>query len=373
MFGIRNLNRKLGPKIFQDQFVVEIGSRKVGTSHEPYIVAEMSANHCGQLSIAHQIIEAAAFAGADAVKLQHYKPDSITIECDLPEYRIQGGTLWDGRTLFDLYSEAMTPWEWTDALMKQASALGLHCFSTPFDKAAVDFLQERNVPAFKIASFELVHLPLIRYAASLMRPIILSTGMATVDEIDAAVRVVRETGNEKLIVLRCNSSYPARSEELNLVSISEISRRWDVVSGLSDHTRDSVSALVALGFGAAVFEKHLMVPQSLGSPDAAFSLNPNEFRQYVAEIRCGHRAVGSVKFGPTPSEAPSLAFKRSVRAIVDIPAGEYLTEQNVAALRPAGGMSPGILFQIGTYKTVCEVRKGEAITEINVVPMPTES
>lgn len=333
----------------------------------------MSANHCGHLDVAHQIIEAAAFAGADAVKLQHYKPESMTIECDLPEYRIQGGTIWDGRTLFDLYGEAMTPWEWTDALMTHASSLGLHCFSTPFDKAAVNFLHERNVPAFKIASFELVHLPLIRYTASLMRPIILSTGMATIDEIDAAVRVVRETGNEQLIVLRCNSSYPARSEELNLASISEVVRRWNVVSGLSDHTPDSVSALVALGFGAAVFEKHLMVSESKDSPDAAFSLEPSEFRQYVIDIRAGHRAVGAVNFGPTPREIPSLAFKRSVRAIVDIPAGEFLTERNVAALRPAGGMNPAILFRLEGYKTVRDVRKGEAITEFNVNCLPTDS
>jgi pseudaminic acid synthase len=338
----------------------------VGGEFEPYIVAEMSANHRGRLDIAHRIVEAAAFAGADAIKLQHYKPESMTIECNLPEYRIQGGTLWDGRTLFDLYGEAMTPWEWTDQLMAHASELGLHFFSTPFDNEAVDFLHARQVPAFKIASFELVHLPLIRYAASLMRPMILSTGMATAEEIDAAVRIVRETGNDQLIVLKCNSSYPANSDELNLASIAEISRRWSVVSGLSDHTRDSVSALVALGLGAAIFEKHLMVAESDGSPDAAFSLQPDDFKRYVADIRCGYRAIGNVKFEPTPREVPSLAFKRSVRATSDISAGEYLTEQNVAALRPAGGMSPTILFRTGSYKTIRAVRKGEAITENNV-------
>ena len=369
---LRNFNRKFRTNISQDTFSVEIASRKIESYGEPYIVAEMSANHRGRLDIAHQIVEAAAFAGADAIKLQHYKPESMTIECDLPEYQIRGGTIWDGRTLFDLYGEAMTPWEWTDELMRHASELGLHCFSTPFDKAAVDFLQDRNVPAFKIASFELVDLPLIRYAALQMRPIILSTGMATTDEIEAAVQVVRSTGNKQLVVLKCNSSYPASSDELNLASISEITRRWKVVSGLSDHTRDSVSALVALGFGGAVFEKHLMVPDSGGSPDAAFSLDPHEFKRYVTDIRCGHRAVGNVRFGPTPREVPSLAFKRSVRAIVDIPAGEYLTEQSVAALRPAGGMNPAILFEIGSYRTVCEVRRGEAITELNVEHLPTK-
>lgn len=345
---------------------VQIGDRLVGSSHEPYIVAEMSANHCGSLDTAHQVLEAAADAGADAIKLQHYRPESITVDSDLPEYRIQGGTLWDGRTLFDLYGDAMTPWEWTDELIAHANRLGLHCFSSPFDEAAVDYLEQRHVPAFKIASFELVHLPLIQRAAMTKRPIILSTGMATESEIDGAVRTVRSTGNQDIVVLRCSSAYPANTDELNLLAITEITRRWGVVSGFSDHTEGSVAAVASLGLGASMFEKHIALSRESESADAKFSLDPGEFKKYVADIRQGHRAIGKVVFGPSPSEIPSLAFKRSVRAITTIAPGQRLTLDNVAAIRPSGGLLPEILFEVDRYQAVRSIAKGEAITLENV-------
>lgn len=341
---------------------VRISDRIVGQGSEPYVIAEMSANHCGQLSIAHEIIEAASFAGANAIKLQHYKPESMTVDSDLPEYRIQGGTLWDGKTLFDLYGEAMMPWEWTDELMTHANKLGLHCFSSPFDRAAVDYLVARDVPAIKIASFEIVDLPLIHYAASKMRPMILSTGLASEQEIDEAVKTVRQTGNTDIVVLKCNSSYPARNQDMNLVLIDEIVKSWDVVSGLSDHTTNNVCALVSLGLGASVFEKHLTNSRVTDSVDAPFSMEPNEFKTYVDDLRSGFEALGARPFGPSAQEKPSLAFRRSLRATKEIPAGQRLSMANVASLRPAGGLSPKALFEIDRYVSSRQIRRGEAIT-----------
>lgn len=344
---------------------VQISERTIGVDNEPYVIAEMSANHCGQLSIAHEIVEAASFAGANAIKLQHYKPESMTIDSDSPEYQIRGGTLWDGKTLFDLYGEAMMPWEWTDELITHANNLGLHCFSSPFDREAVDYLITRNVPAIKIASFEIVDLPLIHYAASKMRPMILSTGLASEQEIDDAVKIVRQTGNTDIVVLRCNSSYPARNQDMNLVLIDEIVNRWDVVAGLSDHTKDNVCALVSLGLGASVFEKHLTNSRATDSVDAPFSLEPDEFKTYVDALRSGFEALGRRSFGPSAQEMPSLAFRRSLRATSAIPAGQRLSSSNVASLRPAGGLSPKTLFEIDRYVALRQIKRGEAITSEN--------
>lgn len=345
---------------------IEISGRVVGTAADPYVIAEMSANHCGSLKEALAIVEAASFAGADAVKLQHYKPETMTVNSQLSDFRITGGTLWDGRTLFDLYGEAMTPWEWTDEVISHCQRFGIDCFSTPFDRTAVEFLESRNVPVYKIASFELVDLPLIRLIASKGRPVILSTGMGSLREIDAAVQTILEAGNDRIIVLRCNSAYPASPEEMDLLTITEIPRLWPVAVGLSDHTLGSVAAVVATALGATVFEKHITVSRANGSADAAFSSEPDEFREYVHDIRLAHSSIGAVRFGPSSSEQSSLAFRRSLRATRRIPAGERLDPENVASMRPAGGWAPERIDQIGNFVSSRDIEAGERIDDERV-------
>lgn len=344
-----------------------IAGRPIGAGHEPYVIAEMSANHRGSLREALQIVEAAAYAGADAIKLQHYRPETMTVDSHLPEFKISGGTLWDGKSLFDLYGEAMTPWEWTDELMSHAERHGIHCFSTPFDAAAVELLERKQVPAFKIASFELVDLPLIRLVAATKRPLIISTGMASLSEIDQAIETIRSVRNEQIAVLRCNSAYPASPAEMDLVTITEIGRIWPVVVGLSDHTLGSVSAVVAVALGASVFEKHITTSRGNGSADAAFSSEPEEFEQYVKDIKTAYAALGSVRFGPSASERSSLAFRRSLRATRSILAGERLHEGNVASMRPAGGWAPERISEVGDFVASRNIEIGECIDEERVV------
>lgn len=350
---------------------IEISGRVVGVATDPYVIAEMSANHCGSLKQALEIVEAAAFAGADAVKLQHYKPETMTVDSPLPDFKITGGTLWDGRALFDLYGEAMTPWEWTDELVRHCEKNQIDCFSTPFDSTAVEFLESRNVPVYKIASFELVDLPLIRLIASKGRPVILSTGMGSLREIDAAIQTILEVGNDQIVVLRCNSAYPASPAEMDLSTITEIPRLWPVAVGLSDHTLGSVSAVVATALGATVFEKHITVSRTNGSADAAFSSEPDEFKQYVDDIRLAHASLGSVRFGPSSSEKSSLAFRRSLRAIRRISAGEPLHKGNVASMRPAGGWAPERLDQIEKFVALRDIEVGECIDDQRVTWVST--
>jgi pseudaminic acid synthase len=345
---------------------IEISGRVVGDGAAPYVIAEMSANHCGRLDQALEIVEAAACAGADAIKLQHYKPETMTVDSPLADFKISGGTLWDGRTLFDLYGEAMTPWEWTDQLVDHCNRSGIDCFSTPFDRTAVEFLESRNVPVYKIASFELVDLPLIRLIASKMRPVIISTGMGSLREIDAAIQAILEVGNDQIIVLRCNSAYPASPAEMDLATIAEIPRLWPVAVGLSDHTLGSVSAVVATALGATVFEKHITVSRTNGSADAAFSSEPDEFKKYVDDIRIAHAAIGTVRFGPSPSEMSSLAFRRSLRATRPISAGERLHAGNVASMRPAGGWAPERINQIDNFVASRDIEVGECIDDQRV-------
>jgi len=316
----------------------DIAGRPVGPGHPVYVIAEMSANHNRDLDAAIELVHAARDAGADAVKVQTYTPDTITLKSDRDPFRIAGGTLWDGKVLWDLYKEAYMPWEWQPRLKEEAERLGLHFFSTPFDFTAVDFLEELEVPAYKIASFELVDLPLIRKVAATGKPLILSTGMATVSEIEEAVAVARDAGAEQIALLRTNSAYPAPPDEMDLRTIPHMAEMFGVPVGLSDHTMGIAVPVVAAAMGAALIEKHLTLSRSVPGPDSAFSLEPQEFKEMVEAVRTAERALGGVRYGPTPKEQASRVFRRSLFVVKDVRAGEPLTPENVRSIRPAHGL-----------------------------------
>lgn len=316
---------------------ISIAGRAIGSGHPTYMIAELSANHRQDLGLALRIVEAAASAGADAIKVQTYTPDTITLACDNEYFRISG-TLWDGRTLHDLYREAFMPWEWHAALKEKAASLGLHFFSSPFDATAVDYLDELGVPAFKIASFETVDLPLLRRVAITGKPIIMSTGMADLAEIDEAVQTLRAAGAAGLVLLRCNSAYPAPPDEMHLRSIPHLSQAFDVPVGLSDHTLDSAVAVAAVALGACVIEKHLTLARADGGPDSAFSLEPHEFAAMVRDVRTAERALGGVAYAQSPAEAKSRPFRRSLFVVKDVEQGEILTPESVRSIRPGHGL-----------------------------------
>ncbi len=303
-----------------------------------YVIAELSANHNRDIDAAIELVHAARDAGADAVKVQTYTPDTITLKSDRDPFRIAGGTLWDGKLLWDLYKEAYMPWEWQPRLKEEAERLGLHFFSTPFDFTAVDFLEELEVPAYKIASFELVDLPLIRKVAATGKPLILSTGMATVSEIEEAVAVARDAGAEQIALLRTNSAYPAPPDEMDLRTIPHMAEMFGVPVGLSDHTLGIAVPVAAVAMGAALIEKHLTLSRSVPGPDSAFSLEPQEFKEMVEAVRTAERALGGVRYGPTPKEQASRVFRRSLFVVKDVRAGEPLTPENVRSIRPAHGL-----------------------------------
>lgn len=323
-----------------------------------YIIAEMSANHGQRYEHAVEIIEAAKIAGADAIKLQTYTPDTITIDSQRPEFLVGKGSLWEGRTLYELYGEAYTPWDWQPKLKQIANDLGLDCFSTPFDFTAVDFLERMNVPAYKIASFELVDLPLIQRVARTGKPLIMSTGMATLEEIDEAVRAFRDAGGEKLALLKCNSAYPAPPEEMNLRTIPDMSERFGVPVGLSDHTLGIAVAVTAVGLGACIIEKHFTLRRADGGPDAAFSLEPEEFKAMVDAVREAERALGKVNYEPTPREMASRTFRRSLFVVQDVRAGEVLTDKNVRSIRPAHGLPPKYLENVLGRRAARDITRG---------------
>jgi pseudaminic acid synthase len=321
---------------------IEIAGRRIGPGQPPYVVAEMSANHGRDFRQAVRIVEAAAAAGADAVKLQTYTPESLTIDCPDPRFRIQG-TLWAGRTLYDLYREAAMPWEWQPELKRVAQQLGLALFSTPFDAAAVDFLEQMQVPAYKIASFELVDLPLLRRVARTGRPILLSTGMATLAEIDEAVDTIHTAGGRQLALLKCTTAYPATVDQMNLRTIAHLAEAFRLPVGLSDHSLEPAVPPAAVACGACLVERHLTLSRDLPTPDRTFSLEPAEFRQMVGAVRAAYAALGTVHYGPTAQEAAGRRFRRSLFAVEDIAAGEPLTAANVRAIRPADGLHPRCL------------------------------
>ena len=327
-----------------------------------YVIAELSANHGGSKARALEVIHAASEAGADAVKFQHYTAETITVRSDHPDFKVGGGTLWDGRQLADLYAEAMTPWEWTGDLVAEANKLGIDWLSSPFDNTAVDFLEQFNIATYKIASFELVDLPLIRYVASKGKPMIMSTGMSTVDEIDAAVKAAQGAGAPQVSVLRCNSTYPAKSSEMDLAAIPVMISQWGIPVGLSDHTMTSVTAISAVALGATIIEKHITMRRSDGGPDGAFSLEPAEFAAMIRDIREATSALGTARFGPSPSEVNSLKFRRSLRAVTAIKAGEAVTEHNVRSVRPAGGLPPDDFSRVSGMKATRDIAVGDPIT-----------
>lgn len=328
-----------------------------------YVIAEISGNHQGGKDRAIELVRAAARTGADAVKFQHYSPETITVRSEHPDFRVKGGTLWDGRQLADLYAEAMTPWEWTQDLVAEANKLGIDWLSSPFDPSAVDFLEQFEIPMYKIASFEIVDLPLIRYVASKGRPIIISTGMATEREISDAVNAAQGSGAPRISLLRCNSSYPAPSNEMDLAAIPAMIDRWKIPVGLSDHTIGSVAVIAAVALGATIIEKHLTLRRSDGGPDGAFSTEPEEFSALVRDVREVKSSIGEVRYGPSPSEVKSVAFRRSLRAVADIRSGEVISGANVRSVRPAGGLVPDDFSRIEGKVAARNISIGEPITD----------
>lgn len=324
---------------------VSIENREIGPTCPPYIVAEMSGNHNGDLRRAIRILDAAKAAGADAVKIQTYRADTITIDHVGPEFVVRGG-LWDGRRLYELYQEAHTPWHWHEPIFEHARKIGITVFSSPFDPTAVDLLESLGAPAYKIASPELIDLPLIRRVAQTGRPLVMSTGMASLEEIAEAVEAARDGGAEEIVVLHCTAAYPAPPEEANLATIAEIARRFDVVAGLSDHTLGTTVPAVAVGLGADLIEKHFTLDRADGGVDSAFSLEPAELAELVRTARMARAAVGQQAFGPTSSEATVLKNRRSLYVVAPVAKGEPLTHANVRSIRPGNGMRPKHLPEI---------------------------
>ena len=317
---------------------IKIGERVLGAGQPVYVIAEISANHHHDFDTALKIVQAAKDAGADAIKLQTYTADTITLASNREYFRVGGGTLWDGRNLHDLYGEAYTPWEWQPKLKKAANDLGMDCFSSAFDATAVGFLEEMRVPAHKVASFELVDLPLIEKMGRTGKPLIMSTGMATVEEIDEAMKTARKAGATQIALLKCTSAYPAAAEEMNLRTIPELARRFDVPAGLSDHTMGVAVPVAAVALGACIIEKHLTLSRSEPGPDSAFSLEPHEFKAMVDAVRVAEKALGEVRFGFSEKEASSRIFRRSLFVVQDVRRGDVFTAENVRSIRPGHGL-----------------------------------
>lgn len=337
-----------------------IQRRPVGPGHPMYVIAELSGNHLGDYDKAVALVRAAKKAGADAVKLQTYTADTITIRSDRPEFRVGKGTLWTGKTLHDLYEEAHTPWSWQPKLKALADRLGVHLFSSPFDRTAVDFLRAMKVPAYKVASFEIVDLPLIRYMAKQGKPLIVSTGMSNRREIADAVHAAR--GAPGLALLRCNSAYPAPPGEMDLRTIPDMVKRWRVPVGLSDHTLGSAAAVASVALGATLLEKHLCLDRRAKGPDTAFSMEPDEFAAMVGDIRDAEAALGGVRYGPSAREQASLAFRRSLYVVAPVGKGERFTERNVRSIRPANGLAPKHLDEVLGRRAKRDVEAGTPLS-----------
>ena len=337
---------------------IKIGGCCIGENEKTFIVAEVSANHLQDYNRAEEIIRAAAEAGADAVKLQTYTPDTITLDCDNEYFQITQGTIWDGTTLHELYQEAYTPWEWQPKLKKFAEGLGLECFSSPFDITAVDFLFKMDVPAYKIASFEINDIPLIRKIARIGRPVIFATGIAYLEDIERALQVCKAEGNEQVILLKCTSTYPSPYEDMNLKVIPNMAQVFDCITGLSDHSMGSAVAVAGVALGAKMVEKHLTLSRADGGPDAAFSMEPDEFKHMVDEIRIAEKALGRVTYELTERQKRSREDGRSLFAVKDIKAGEIFTEENIRSIRPAFGMHTMYYDELLGRKARIDIAKG---------------
>ncbi len=343
-----------------------LAGRVIGSGHPPYVIAELSGNHNGDLGRALRIMEACKEAGADAVKLQTYTPDTMTIDHDGEDFKVKGG-LWDGHTLYSLYQMAHTPWDWHPALFEKARELGITIFSTPFDETAVDFLEELGAPAYKIASFENVDIPLIKRTATTGKPMIISTGMADEAEIRAAVEAARQGGCNDLALLHCISGYPTRPEESNLRTLPDLAERFGVVAGLSDHTLTTATAVAGIALGASLIEKHVTLCRADGGPDAAFSLEPEELMRLVEDCRTAHAALGRTTYERAESEKASMTFRRSLYVVEDMAAGEVFTSRNLRSIRPGFGPAPKYLPDVLGRRAACPLSRGTPLSFDDVV------
>ncbi len=340
---------------------MKINNRVISPSEPPYVIAELSANHNGDIDQAFAIMEAAKKAGADAIKIQTYRPDTITIDHDSPEFKIKGG-LWDGQSLYELYEWAHTPWEWHEALFEKARALDITIFSSPFDHTAVDLLEELGAPAYKIASFELVDLPLIRRVAATQKPMIMSTGMANEAEIAEALEAARGAGAQDLILLHCVSGYPAPSHDYNLATLPDMAARFGVLTGLSDHTLDNTAAIAAVGLGAVAIEKHVTLDRNGGGPDDSFSLEPADLAELVQGSRTAWEAKGQVNYSLKSSEKGNEQFRRSLYVVKDIPTGGTLTAENIRSIRPGYGLAPKHYDAVLGQRAKVALKRGTALS-----------
>ncbi|MDH5299848.1 MAG: pseudaminic acid synthase [Gammaproteobacteria bacterium] len=339
---------------------IAINGRNIGGVYPPYIIAELSANHNGDIQRAFKIMDAAKSAGADAIKIQSYTPDTITIDCDGPDFMLTEG-LWAGRSLYDLYAWAHTPWEWHKPLFEYARKVGITMFSSPFDNTAVDLLEDLNAPAYKIASFEAIDLPLIKYVASTGKPMIISTGMADREEIAEAIEAAREGGCKQLAILHCVSGYPAPSGDYNLKTLVDMREHFGVLVGLSDHTISNVTAIAAVSLGACIVEKHVTLDRNGGGPDDSFSLEPNELEALCRDSKIAWQAVGHVDYGQKSSEVGNVKFRRSLYFVKDVGVGEIIKPEHVRSIRPGFGLAPKYLDEVLGGTMIKAVKKGQPV------------
>lgn len=340
---------------------IVIAGREISRNQSPYIIAELSANHNGNLETAMRIISEAVKAGADAVKLQTYRPDTITLDCQSDEFKIKGG-LWDGRTLYELYEEAHMPWEWHKPLFDHARNVGIPIFSSPFDRTAVDLLEDLNAPAYKIASFEAIDLPLIRYVAATGKPMIISTGMANAEEIEEAINAAHEGGCKELAILHCVSGYPAPAEDYNLRTITDMVERFGLVTGLSDHTLDNTTAIASVVLGASLIEKHFTLDRRGGGPDDSFSLEPKDLAELCSGAKTAWKSLGKVDYGQKSSEVGNAQFRRSLYFVEDLKCGDRIASSSIRSIRPGYGLPPKYYDELLDRRLKSDVKKGTAVT-----------
>ncbi|MCC3669566.1 pseudaminic acid synthase [Terrisporobacter mayombei] len=341
---------------------IKIDTRIINENSPCFIIAELSANHNQNIDIAKQTIKAAKESGADAIKLQTYTPDTMTIDCDNEYFKIKQGTVWDGTTLYKLYEKAYTPWHWHKELKEYAQKLGLIFFSTPFDKSATDFLEEIGVEVYKVASFEITDIPLIEYIASKGKPMIISTGIATLQDLELVVNTCKKVGNDKIILLKCTSSYPAKLEDCNLLTILDLKERFNVISGLSDHSMEIEVPITAVALGGKVIEKHFILDRNIGGLDSGFSMEPEEFKKMVDSIRKVEKSLGIIDYELTEKKKKNRQFSRSLFVVNDMKAGEVITEDNVRPIRPGFGMHPKYYNYILGKKIKQDTKKGTPLT-----------
>jgi len=345
--------------------MMQINNRKIGPDYSPYVIAEMSANHNGDINNAYKIIDMAKKSGADAVKIQTYRPDTITMDMKTPEFMIKGG-LWDGKSLYELYESAYMPWEWHKPLFDYAKKIGITIFSSPFDNTAVDLLEDLNTPAYKIASFEAIDLPLIKCVAQTGKPMIISTGMADAQEIQEAIEAAREGGCKELAILHCVSGYPAPAADYNLRTLVDMQKRFGLITGLSDHTIDNTTAIASVALGASIIEKHVTLDRNGGGPDDSFSLESEELKQLCVGAKTAWDALGQVDYGRKSSEQANVKFRRSLYFVKDIKKGEVITAEHVRSIRPGYGLTPKYMEEILGKTVNSSVKRGTPVS-INVI------